>query len=901
MIAQLCFIRSTFRNCSIRLEGALAALLLLPLLGAHAFAQTTIISGTVYDPRTTASSLPLPNVLVYVTTSAVAPLPSGVQCLTTSDPSGVVGFTYSAADGTFTIGNIPVNATYTVVIQAGKWRRQFSETVASDPLTGLALHMPSDHTQGDIPMIAVATGSVDAVECVLLDMGISQTEFTDDNGTINVGGRIHLYKGTGSFGAQINSSTPSQSVLMTDPTALNGFDMVMFPCQGTPSNQATGTGPANLLSYANAGGRVFSTHYSYAWLDPDSPYDSQFPPVANWTATTEAQFNSAVGTVNTGFTDGATLAQWLQNAGATQPGTSNQITISTLRTDVGSVIAPTQSWLKLNNGTYVGQTGNPVMQMTFNTPVGAAASSQCGRVMYNDYHIYNASSAGSSYNSALPNGQTFSQCSQQPHIMTPQEEMLEYALFDLSSFVTPVVVPTLSMTFNPSPLIVKQGDTADQVTINVTNTSATTQIYSSVVLTLTLPAGLTATALTDSTGGWTCALGTLTCSRTTSIAASASDAVTLTVSVPPYGAGSTTTGLINATASSPNFSNNVTASDTVIFQQPPAITWATPANIVFGTVLSATQLNASSPVAGSFSYSPAAGTVLNVGPHTLTATFTPTDTTDYTTATATVTLTVIPVTPTLGLTSNTNPIFLSNAVTFTATIASLATPPTGTVVFMDGTTQIGSGTVSAGIATFTTTALSAQVHSITAAYSGDSSYGPANSGALSERVVDFTLAPAGSGSVSVAAAGLASLPVVITPVDGSTLPGAITLSVVGLSLDSKAVFSPATVAAGSGTTTVTLQVQLPGSAALERPARPFANGSLPLAFCLILLPFSGRLRKGARRWKNLALLALVGAVLTVGLNGCGGSSTLKAQSYSLTVTAAAGSLSHSTALKLTVQ
>ena len=126
--------------------------------------------------------------LVYVTSNAVAPLPSGVQCLTTSDPSGVVGFTYSAADGTFTIGNIPVNASYTVVIQAGKWRRQFSETVATGPLTGLALHMPSDHTQGDIPLIAIATGSVDAVECVLLDMGIAPTEFTDDSDTINVGG-----------------------------------------------------------------------------------------------------------------------------------------------------------------------------------------------------------------------------------------------------------------------------------------------------------------------------------------------------------------------------------------------------------------------------------------------------------------------------------------------------------------------------------------------------------------------------------------------------------------------------------------------------------------------------------------------------------------------------------------
>ena len=99
------------------------------------------------------------------------------------------------------------------------------------------------------------------------------------------------------------------------------------------------------------------------------------------------------------------------------------------------------------------------------------------------------------------------------------------------------------------------------------------------------------------------------------------------------------------TVSSPNFSNNVTASDTVIFQQPPAITWATPAPIVYGTPLSGTQLNATSPLPGSFSYSPSAGTVLGIGQHTLTATFTPTDTTDYTTWTATVTLTVVPATP----------------------------------------------------------------------------------------------------------------------------------------------------------------------------------------------------------------------------------------------------------------
>ncbi len=68
----------------------------------------------------------------------------------------------------------------------------------------------------------------------------------------------------------------------------------------------------------------------------------------------------------------------------------------------------------------------------------------------------------------------------------------------------------------------------------------------------------------------------------------------------------------------------------------PAITWATPAAITYGTALSATQLDASSTVAGTFVYTPAAGTVLTAGSQTLSVTFTPTDSTDYTTATATV-------------------------------------------------------------------------------------------------------------------------------------------------------------------------------------------------------------------------------------------------------------------------
>ena len=90
----------------------------------------------------------------------------------------------------------------------------------------------------------------------------------------------------------------------------------------------------------------------------------------------------------------------------------------------------------------------------------------------------------------------------------------------------------------------------------------------------------------------------------------------------------------------------VTTSVSVTPAVPP-VTWANPAAISFGTALSATQLSASSSVAGTFVYSPALGTVLAAGTHTLTATFKPTLSADYGTSASTVSLVVAPVAPTI--------------------------------------------------------------------------------------------------------------------------------------------------------------------------------------------------------------------------------------------------------------
>jgi O-glycosyl hydrolase len=87
-----------------------------------------------------------------------------------------------------------------------------------------------------------------------------------------------------------------------------------------------------------------------------------------------------------------------------------------------------------------------------------------------------------------------------------------------------------------------------------------------------------------------------------------------------------------------------TATDSVslaVNKATPVITWTTPAAVNTGTTLSSTQLDATANVAGTFVYTPAAGTVLNTaGTTTLSTVFTPTDSADYTTATDSVMLSV---------------------------------------------------------------------------------------------------------------------------------------------------------------------------------------------------------------------------------------------------------------------
>ena len=91
----------------------------------------------------------------------------------------------------------------------------------------------------------------------------------------------------------------------------------------------------------------------------------------------------------------------------------------------------------------------------------------------------------------------------------------------------------------------------------------------------------------------------------------------------PITPSATGTNLANYTVSATNGTLTITPAST-----SSTITW-TPAALTYGTGLGAAQLNATSTIAGTFTYTPVAGAILPAGAQTLSATFTPTDTADY--------------------------------------------------------------------------------------------------------------------------------------------------------------------------------------------------------------------------------------------------------------------------------
>jgi sugar lactone lactonase YvrE len=372
-----------------------------------------------------------------------------------------------------------------------------------------------------------------------------------------------------------------------------------------------------------------------------------------------------------------------------------------------------------------------------------------------------------------------------------------------------------------------------------------------------------------------------------------------------------------------------------IGQLTPTITWSPAASsISYGAtlagILNASASFGSTALPGVFTYtatrsggsavSVSSASVLGAGSYVLTAAFAPTSATNYSSVSKTTTITVNQATPAIELTSSLNPVLSTNPTILTATVSSPAGTPTGTVTFLDGTTPLGQGTLSAGVATLTSASLTVGMHTITATSSGDTNFVAVTSSALTESVLDFNLGSSGSGSApvqTVIPGGAATYPLSIVPSNGVILPALLTLTVSGLPPGATAVLAPSswtqltstswTYPANIALVATTLTIQLPSSAAGLDRGYPPGQKLPPLLWGMLFLPFAGKLRRCSRRLRRTAsmlLLFAAGLAAVSALSGCGSATGLfsqRQQTYTVTITATSGTLSHSTTVLLTVE
>jgi hypothetical protein len=381
----------------------------------------TTVSGTVYAPNGT---LPLYGVTVYVPNSDPGPLPDGAICNKCSDtlPGDPVVTATTDEAGHFTLTDVPSGANIPLVIVSGKWRRQITipnvAQCTDNALAADSTRLPKDHTEGDIPKIALTTGNADSLECLIRKLGVADSEITNSSGA----GRVHFYAGNGVSQFDSGQSFSSATNFWNDVNNLKAYDIVILSCEGA---QNPGTKPQAALdamkAYADLGGRVFASHWHNIWIEGatqggNGQKPAIWPGIATWSNDNNNPPDPMTDLIDeVSNPKGSSFATWMLNVGGST--TRDQIVVHEGRTTVSAVDNS-----KAERWTYL-MTGEP-QNFQFTTPNEVDADQRCGKVAFSDMHVSGGPGSGD-YPTSCGNSTD----------LTPQEKALAFMIFDLSSCV----------------------------------------------------------------------------------------------------------------------------------------------------------------------------------------------------------------------------------------------------------------------------------------------------------------------------------------------------------------------------------------------------------------------------------------------------------------------------------